>query len=187
MQNKKLTAMLQRRLGRTAVGASTARGMGPKGTIPAARAFLQSLDLRRFNVKTAAAYRRRLDEVTVELQAQLPGAARDYWGAARKFLNIFLRDCAYNRFISEAYDLARLEPWMEVPLDSHVAKGIKAEQPSGYTLPRWRTVIRLMPEESDIWQDAARQIAAADGLAPVHLDLRYYNGDHLKRNKTGVR
>ncbi len=177
--NRQLTFMMQRRLGRTAVGPSTARGMGPQGTISAARGFLQELDLRRFNVTTAAAYRRRLDEVTLELQARLPGTAQ-HWGAARKFLNIFLRNCSYDRFISEAYDLSRLEAWMEVPLDSHVAKGIKSDLQADDTVPRWSTVIRLSPSESDIWQAAARKIASQEGIAPVHLDVRYWNGDHLK-------
>lgn len=175
-----LTSMMQKRLGRTAVGPSTARGMGPKGTIAAARGFLQELDLRRFNVKTAAGYRRRLDEVTLELQARLPRTAQ-HWGAARKFLNIFLRNCSYNRFMSEAYDLARLEAWMEVPLDSHVAKGIKRDLHADDTVPRWGTVIRLSPSESDLWQAAARKIAVQEGIASVHLDVRYWNGDHLKR------
>lgn len=174
--------LLQERLGKSAIGASTARGMGPVGTIQAARSFLQTCDLRSIKANTPQAYRRRLDDLTEALIARLPVDAK-HWGSARKFINIFLRNCAYNRFMCEAYCLDRVEAWMEVPLDSHVAVGLKhdaLEANLALALPRWKTVIGLTPELSDNWQSVAQAIAERGRIHRVHLDVRYWNGAQLK-------
>ncbi len=179
--DKKMLSLLQTRVGRTAVGASTARSMGPVGTIGAARQFLQTFDLRAVKANTSSAYRRCLDAATDDLIAALPADGR-HWGSARKFFNIFIRNCAYNRFLCEAYRLDKVEPWMEVPLDSHVAKGLKiAAADYGAAAPRWSTVIGLKPEVSDRWQTIAQSVAERNGIYRVHLDVVYWNGAHLRK------
>lgn len=180
MMNSETLEKLKARTARTAVGASTAQKMGPKGTINAAREFLQGVNLRKFGAaKTERTYFRLLDAETIALQNSLPQDAQ-HWGSSRKFLNIFLRNCAYNKYLCAAYGLDTIEQWMEVPLDSHVASGLK-EQPEGAELPRWKTVIGLTPEESAILQDVASRIASREGIARVHLDVHYWNGPHVKR------
>ncbi|BEG74221.1 hypothetical protein [Achromobacter xylosoxidans] len=177
--NKETLEKLKARTARAAVGASTAHKMGPKGTIAAAREFLQGVNLRKFgNAKTERAYFRLLDAETTALQNALPRTAQ-HWGSARKFLNIFLRNCAYNKYLCSEYALDTIEQWMEVPLDSHVASGLR-EQPEGAELVRWRTVIGLTPEESAILQEVASRIANREGIARVHLDVHYWNGPHVK-------
>ena len=47
------------------------------------------------------------------------------WGFARKGLNIFLRDCFYNRYIHDHYGLQAIEPFLEVPLDGRVMEKIR--------------------------------------------------------------
>ena len=149
--------------------------MGPPGTIQAARAFLAALDLRRFRVRSRPAFSAILDTVTEELRGSLPTKAQ-HWGSARKFLNIFLRDCLYDRILAEKYGLVRLEPWLEVPLDKQVAKGLrKLSPPVG--APRWQTVIGLQPGASALLQEAASRAAARDGVCRVHLDLRFYRNE----------
>lgn len=179
--NKKMLGLLQSRIGRTAVGPSTARGIGPAGTIGSARQFLQTFDLRALKVGTASAYRRRLDAATDALVAALP-AGGNHWGSARKFFNIFVRDCSYDRFLCEAHRLDRMEPWMEIPLDSHVAKGLRAVAAS-YCAdpPRWTTVIGLTPDVSDQWQAVARSFAEQEGIHRVHLDVIFWNGAHMQK------
>jgi hypothetical protein len=103
-------------------------------------------------------------------------------GAARKFLNIFMRNCAYNRFLNEAYDLERLEPWMEVSLDKHVSVGLKdaekTEAPNRRSkLPYWAGVIHLTPAQSHLYRTFAAHVAAEENLARVHLDIRYWNAE----------
>ena len=62
--DKKFRDRLQWRIGSTSVGASTARGMGPKGTILAATTYLQRLDLRAFKARSKPAFLRALDNAT---------------------------------------------------------------------------------------------------------------------------
>src|SRR5712691_5811356 len=100
--------------------------MGPKGTISAAREYLAGLDLTRFRASSEKEFRSSLNQATRRFLDYLPRGAK-HWGAARKFLNIFLRNVVYNRFLCDHYRLLRLEPWLELPLDSQVAKGLRGE------------------------------------------------------------
>ena len=177
--NDEFIQLLQKRQARTSVGPSTARGMGPAGTILAARNFLQRIDLKRFaRLDNKIAYEMMHDQLTKNLMASLPKGGQ-YWGSARKFLNIFLRGVLYNRYLCERYDFFRFEPWLEVPLDSHVAKGLCLEN-GAENLPRWRSVIRLIPQENQAYQDFAEEIAKNKGVHRVHLDLLYWRGSHIK-------
>ena len=154
------------------IGPSTARGMGPAGTIQAARGFLAEVKLSRFEVTSEKAFIEELDKCTEELRRAMPPGARQ-WGSARKFLNIFLRGCVYNRHMCNHFKIAAVERWLEVPLDSHVAEGLRTRD-GRMDLPKWRTVVGLSPEVSQIYQQAAAEIAAAQGVHRIHLDLRYW-------------
>jgi hypothetical protein len=169
--------LLERKTARGSVGPSTARGMGPKGTIAAAHLYLEEFDLRRIKARSEKTFLIRLNEATDELKNSLPVDAR-HWGSARKFINIFLRGSLYNRYICDKYRLVSLEPWLEVPLDSHVAKGLLIE-PEGKILPRWNTVIGLTQETSLAYQKVARDVATRKKTERVHLDLLYWRGDHM--------
>jgi hypothetical protein len=170
--NDKYIALLQRRIAMTSIGPSTARGMGPKGTITAARQFLVELDLRSLQRCSPASFESFLNRTTDELVAALPRKAQ-YWGSARKFLNIFLRGLLYNRYLCDRYNLYALEPWLEIPLDRQVAKGLHGE-PGSETLPKWRTVISLSPAENKIFQEFAKEVAISEHTYRVHLDLLYW-------------
>jgi len=151
--------------------------MGPKGTIAAARLYLDGYDLNRIKVRTEKTFQSKLEEATDELKKSLPNEAR-HWGSARKFFNIFLRDALYNRYTCEKYGLFGLEPWLEVPLDSHVAKGLLFE-PEGKNLPGWKTVIGLTQDVSLAYQLVARDVATREKTERVHLDLLYWRGDQI--------
>lgn len=142
----------------------------PKGTVAAAHSYLEQLDLRVFSTGSATGFRRALDGKTDSLARRLPERR---WGIARKCLNIFLRDAAYNRFLCRAYNLDRIEPWLEVPLDRQVAEGLKREAGRGF-LPRWRAIKTLDPEVSRRYQDFAARVAKGKGIHRVHLDLLYW-------------
>ena len=153
------------------IGASTARGMG-QGTVKAARDFLKSFKLDQFTrkCKSADTFATCLEVSTRKLRKKLPSRS---WGAARKFLNIFLRGVSYNRYLNERYGLARLEPYLEVPLDKSVAMGLRKEE-GGSALPRWRTIIRLKQDDSKKYQEFAKKVAENNGHVRVHLDVRYW-------------
>ena len=188
--NEELLKLLQRRIAGTSVGPSTARGMGPKGTVAAARSYLAELNLPRFSVQTENEFKTILNRTTRTYVKKLPKGSQ-YWGSARKFLNIFLRGVIYNKYLCSAYEIPHIEPWLEVPLDSHVAKGLRRER-GGKKLPRWRTVIGLDARTNTKYQQFACKVAAEKGIHRVHLDLLYWrplkraDKTTLQRTRDGV-
>jgi len=116
-----------------------------------------------------------LDAATARLQRALPTGARG-WGTARKVLNIFLRDAAYNDFLRGRFALHRSEALLEIPLDSITAKQLRKTAKS-HKLPRWPGVSRLTPETSALYQDAARRVAKHRGIERVHLDVYWWGDD----------
>ncbi|WP_055335324.1 hypothetical protein [Ralstonia solanacearum] len=173
--DKKTLDLIQLRMAHSAVGPSTIRGMAPAGTIGHVRDFLGGYNLRHLKRWTQRTYTARLDEMTAALLAHLRASVPERaleWGGCRKCVNIFLRNAMYNRYLAEKYQLDRLEPWMEVPLDSHVAEGLWDEGIPD--TPRWETVIGLTREVSEIWQGVASVASARKGIHRVHLDVHYW-------------
>ena len=171
---------LRKSLASRSIGASTARGMGPKGTIAAARSYLAQLDLSHVgSLKSEEDFKNWLNEETYAFLSQLPPRnppGGEHWGSARKFLNLFLRAVVYNRFLCKAFDLYHIEPWLEIPLDSHVAEALR-EEPEGSTLPSWKTVVGLDQSTSELYQNVASKISDRMGLSRVHLDVFYWRRD----------
>lgn len=178
--NTELITALLRRTASISVGPSTARNMGPRGTVGAARDYLAGLDLRKFDKKTEKEFLISLNTATVAFVKHLPLDAK-WWSSARKFLNIFLRDVIYNRFLCEHYNLYRIEPWLELPLDSHVAKGLR-EESGGHSLPPWTAVIRLDSETNHQYQELAAKIAKTKNIHRVHLDVLYWRREFVAAN-----
>ena len=170
--NDDLLKRFQLRAAQFAIGPSTLRNQGAPNVVASAREFLNGLDLGHFRVDTPAAFRRELDEETENLQKAFPVDAR-HWGAARKALNIFLRDVLYHHYLCEEFGFRHLEPWLEVPLDSQVAHGLLGE-PEGSGLTRWRTIKNLTATTSDDYQNIAERVAQRRRVARVHLDLIYW-------------
>jgi hypothetical protein len=179
--NTELITALLRRTASASVGPSTARNMGLRGTVGAARDYLASLDIRKFDKKTEKEFLTSLNTATVAFVKYLPLGAK-WWGSARKFLNIFLREVIYNRFLCEHYNLYRIEPWLELPLDSHVAKGLRKES-GGHSLSRWKTVIRLDSESSHQYQELAAKVAKTKNIHRVHLDVLYWRPEYVTPNR----
>ena len=162
---------LQHRAARIAIAASSMRGKGSNGAVPAGREFLARLPLRPFSAAQPGTFRRALDAATSDLIEAFPRGAR-HWGLARKGLNIFLRECLYTVYISNEYSLDRAEKHFEIPLDSITGKALcRASQNS---LPSWRTVRGLEPAVSDRFQAFAAQLANDRGYARVHLDAEWW-------------
>lgn len=185
-------ATLRKRVASAAIGASTIRRMGPKGTAVRARSFLARVNLNRFRVTSKQDFNRVLEGVTESFLRALPREARR-WGVARKLLNIFLRDAAYNRYLSQRFGLRKVERWMEVPLDSHVGTQLRACS-DGKHLPRWKTVVGLTPEVSTKFQKVATTVARRKGVTRVDLDVYFWRNpamanprNHMDAHKGGAR
>jgi hypothetical protein len=157
----------------TCIGPSTLRNQGAKNVIRAARQYLGlNLDLTRLSVSNEEEFLRVLDEMTVELVDRFPKPAR-HWGAARKAINIFLREVCYNRFLAEAYVLKRLEEWLEIPVDKLVAGALRRLD-SAKRLPQWQGIKASTPEINQRYQQFAREIAVEKGLSRAALDMHLW-------------
>ncbi len=165
---KQLVAMIQAFEAVNAIGGSAVRGQ-PKGTVDVCREFLTELNLAEIPHQSPMAFGKWLDQQTRRLRGRLPSPKKP-WGIARKALNLFLRSCLYNRFISERYRLHRIEPWLEIPLDGVVARELKKRAGRG-RLPHWLGLKGVTPEESYAFQQFALEYAARRDLpARVFLD-----------------
>jgi hypothetical protein len=145
------------------------RGQGP-GVLRAVQGHLGELGLRGVP-KTRRAFGHWLDCQTETTLSALKGVAPGRpWGTARKAVNLFLRGCLYNHYLRETHSLGRMEPWLEIPLDSVVARALK-RLAGRRALPVWRGLKHLTPEESARFQDFAAKRAQAVGLpARAFLD-----------------
>jgi hypothetical protein len=96
---------LQVRVAMFAIGRSTLRSQGAPGMVAHARKFLRSVDLRIFSVTTIEQFGSVLEAQTKLLADGFPSGGKGNWGAARKSLNIFLRDVLYCRPLCEHFNL----------------------------------------------------------------------------------
>lgn len=160
---------------RSSVTASATRGQGAPGIAVCARDHLSTVPLRDFSVQSHAAFERVLDRETRRLAAAIPELGRS-WGLSRKLLNIFLRNALYTVYLRDEFDLARAEPWFEVPLDSVVADR-DSREPEGESLPDWPGVKHLTVAQSAAFQDVFCAVARRLSVSPVHLDAWYWGGD----------
>jgi hypothetical protein len=173
-----LTQILERMT--ASITTSAVQRQGPKGTKQAVQDFLSSSGLiTEFSkVGDAQSFVDLLNRKTLDLQKALPVDKGNggYWGTARKCLNIFLFECSLNRHLYKHYNLATLEDWLEVPLDSLVGTELKkdAQELLGRQIPAWNTIKGLTKETSDIFQAAASDVAARYGSHRAELDLRYW-------------
>jgi hypothetical protein len=164
---------MQKKVAVSAVGPSTLRGNG-EGVLHATQQALQGVDLFKLPVDGQEDFYAWLDEQTTKILKALPikGKCKP-WGAARKALNLFLRDALYNRYLCKEYGIDRAECWLEIPLDSAVAKGLMKRDKQG-VLPRWPRLKYLAKDDNDKYQKFADMLAAKEGVARVHLDMKYF-------------
>lgn len=177
---------LKLRIAMSAIGRSTLRNQGAAGMVDHARKYLYGINLQNFCVEEERLFVEVLDEHSCSLAKGFPGRGKGNWGAARKSLNIFLRDCVYNRHLAAHFDLAKIEPWLEVPLDSNVYAGLKDDNISGERLGRWRGVSGLTRELSNELQACASAIADKYNVLRVHLDVLYYRRGEQERLRKQV-
>lgn len=175
--SKTLIRAIRRRLARTTASASAVRG-APKGTAKAGRQFLQDLDLEQFGTRDRRLFRQLLDLETARLAAVLPGQPQRTWGVARKLINLFLRECAYNVYVRETFHLGRSERLLELPLDSHTAEEVIRR--SKGTTARWTGVNRLDAAQSEAFQTDAALLAQKLGILRVHLDVLFWHRQGAK-------
>jgi hypothetical protein len=162
---------MQNFIAEVCIGASALRGQGGSGLIQCCRDFFKRIDFSKIPMeqKEFAVW---LETNTEELRATFPKVARNY-GAARKALNLFLRDASYNVILNRAYDLDRLLPLLEVPVDSFTANHLHKYEPS-IILKKWDSLKRVKDTELKKYQEAAQLLAEKWGINRVDLDAFFY-------------
>jgi hypothetical protein len=177
MTTSKFDTLLQRYVVNAGIDVTVLPGQpSPPGTMQAAHSFLYDLDLSEF--RDPSMFQHLLDEKTEALRRSFP-ATGQFWGRARKCMNIFLRNSTYSYYLRERYTLSVIEPFLEMPLDAKAAKGLTRDTKNYNlgTLPKWDAIIRLTAETNDLWQALASQIAQRKDTYRVHLDLCYWQRD----------
>jgi hypothetical protein len=139
------------------------------GVLECIRSFLEDVDLGKLRTQEPVSFPQFLNKRTKEMQRK----CQVEFGVARKCLNLFFRDALYNFYPGSEYDLTRIEPFLEIPLDSFVGRALKKED---RTLPRWKTVTGITPNDSAKFQAEALRIAQRKGTHRVHLDIVYWRG-----------
>jgi hypothetical protein len=137
---------MQRYIAASTIGPSTLRNPRASGVSETAQKYVAVVDLSAFSAQNEDDYLAALNAQTKLLQTAFPLGARN-WSAARKALNIFLRDICYNRFLCERHRLAASGEWMEIPLDKLVATALKRKASQG-KLPPWPGLNQLTAEIS---------------------------------------
>jgi hypothetical protein len=169
MNAQELDKIIQSFVANESISASTLRSQGAKGVVAIARQYLSDLNLQTFAVSNQEDFNSQLDKCTTSLQNHFPKGARN-WGAARKALNIFLRNSFYNQFLFLRFNLSSAIAFYEVPMDSIVANELK-EFDKHMVLPKWPGVKYLDKQTNAIYQSFLGQIAEQFAIKRVHLDV----------------
>jgi hypothetical protein len=163
-----LLERIQHRIAITCLGPSSLRNQGSPNVLHSARQHLMHLRIDSFSTTSGKKFRNALNNETSKMLRRLPQGAQN-WGAARKALNLFLRDALYNTYLAKYYSLTTVEPYLEIPLDGIVARALLSLYKT--ELPLWRSIKSLTIEESDLYQAKALEHAQKLGMNRVHLDL----------------
>lgn len=168
MNKTEFIKTMQEKVAVSAIGPSALRGQG-KGVLYSTQRVLQNINLLKLPVDKQTDFYAWLDKQTAKILKAMP-INNNPWGAARKALNLFLRDALYNRYLCKAYGIEKVEHWLEIPLDSAVAKGL-INKDTERVLPSWPRLKHLVKNDSDEYQRFAKRLAAEKGIARVHLDI----------------
>lgn len=163
------------RIAEASIGASTLRGH-PKGTIKKVRDYLKTVKLEEFRCRTSEDFGEVLDKYTTALSKKIKAfdPKSEYWGSARKALNLFLGNAAYHSVLRKEYHLDPIEKFLEVPLDNQVANKLISLAREKDGLPKWKTIKGLTPENSKLYQDFADKYAKKKGCTRIQLDLIFW-------------
>ena len=127
-----------------------------------------SIKLRQLGVKQERVFQQRLKRLTEDLRRSFPPKAK-HWGLARKILNMFLRDAFYNFYLRGEFRLGQVERFLEIPVDSAVARGLRRGTPRG-SLPGWPGLKGLKRGDHAVFQQRASELARQFKTTRVHLD-----------------
>lgn len=159
--------LMQKKVSKAAIGPSAMRSQGLFVVRKAQDFCTEKISLEKYGKCTSEEqFLELLDKDTERLKAR--GMK---WGSARKAINLVLRDAAYNVYLRDEYKLARIESYLEIPLDAKVGKRLEILDSEA---PKWTTIKALTPEKSSQYQKTAKRYAAKNKTKRVHLDVKFW-------------
>jgi len=173
MSNREFLSVVQEFMALQAVTVSTVRGLRRRGkALKNIREYLERLPLERLVRRDGQDYAHWLDVHTRRIQKKL-GGRKEQWGVARKAMNLFMRQCLYNTYLSRKFRLARFQKQMEIPLDNRVARKLRADAGKKNKKLKWKNLKALDRKTSQEFQEHAKDMAARDHL-PARVFLDHY-------------
>ena len=96
----------QRRVANTSISPAALRGH-PEGTVGVAISYLLGMNLQGFKSIDEERFLSLLGEHTLRLQQEIRkiSIAAQYWGSARKAINLFLENACYHTVLRAEYEL----------------------------------------------------------------------------------
>jgi hypothetical protein len=177
-------AMMLRYVAEVSVGPSTTQSYKREGAFRYGD-FLRSRNLTSLFDKTEAEFTAWLNMQSTRLSKHIV-ATKDpsvsTWGMARKILNIFLHNVYFNNVLHQGYQLERIEPYFEVPLDSDVVAWllrvadetqIEFENP----ITGKFAVYKVTKTANESFQRLATKVARKFRTSRVYLDTYFYRTD----------
>ncbi len=113
-----------------------------------------------------------LDSYTSKLKQKVAKPVNaEHWGICRKAINLYLRDCYYNKALNEHFSLDKVASYLETPIDSFAMKAL-----AKYTSFVKKSAIKALDKNThQEWQKAAKTFAQANKLPNrVDADLKIY-------------
>lgn len=160
--------LLVKRIASQCISSSALRNQGSPNVVRQARIYFYDIDITEIS-SYPNTFEDWINIRTNELIDFLPEGAKNY-GTSRKAINLFLRDCLYNKIINQRYKLYRIETRLEIPIDSHVVNGMMQTK-IGKKLPPWKSIKELTPEINAIYQKCAKDISKITGCRRVDVDI----------------
>jgi hypothetical protein len=171
---KSLVELHRERISKTCIGSNSTRGNLKEGGLNIIRQNLHRIvkldDLVRSGSEEK--FKSLLDSYTSKLKQKLGNPVKhEHWGLCRKAINLYLRDCYYNKIINEHFKLDKIAAYLETPIDSLAMKSLWKYT----TSVKKSTIKRLNKITHQEWQKAATLLSKANGLPyRVDADLEIY-------------
>lgn len=173
MKNSEFMGLVQKRVVNISIGPTTLRGQ-KIGTTNKVREYLTDIKLDELKGINQKEFIKWLDKHTNTLKGNL----HNNFGAARKGLNIFLFEATHNIYLSEHYNLTKVIPFLETPLDKGAAtRLIKEAKKEGKPLGiSWKSIKSLKGKDSDKIQSYAKEYAKHNDLPErCYSDLKLWD------------
>jgi len=167
----------QKRIADISIGNTTLRKQG-KGATKVAIDYLKKLPLNKLSNINEGEFVRLLDEFTTSLQTKIPNNS---WGAARKAINIFLFQASCDLHLVQEYQLDKIIPYLELPLDNPNAERLKKEAKKEGIKLKWKNIKGLTPEENKELQKYALKYAKEKhNCERCYLDLIFWRSEEIR-------